>query len=205
MKKQNGITVHPDAKGLIFDLDGTLSDSLPVHVATWNAVGEKYGFIFDPQIIYEMTGRPTIEFAKRIIEQYGVKEQAEVLVKLKQESFWNLAHLLKPVDQVVSIVKENYGKMPMTVGTGASRKSAEVQLKVLNLTKYFDGIVSANEVSLHKPEPETFLECAKIMNIEPRFCQVFEDGDLGITAAKTAKMLVTDVRPHINYGTWTLS
>ncbi len=205
MEKQKGITVHPEAKGLIFDLDGTLSDSLPVHVATWNAVGKKYGFIFDPQIIYEMTGRPTIEFAKRIIEQYGVDENPEVLVKLKQESFWKLAHLLKPIDQVVSLVKENFGKLPMTVGTGASRKSAEVQLKALNLTKYFDGIVSADEVILHKPQPETFLECAKIMNTEPQFCQVFEDGDLGITAAQTAKMIVTDVRPHINYGEWKLS
>jgi len=205
MEKQNGITVHPEAKGLIFDLDGTLSDSLPVHVATWKAVGEKYGFDFDPQIIYEMTGRPTIEFAKRIVKQYKLDEKPEVLVKLKQESFWELAHLLKPVEEVVLLVKENFGKIPMTVGTGASRKSAEVQLKALKLTEYFDGIVSADEVTKHKPEPETFLECAKIMNIEPRFCQVFEDGDLGISAAQKAKMLVTDVRPHINYGAWKLS
>lgn len=200
-----GITIHSDAKGLIFDLDGTLSDSLPVHVATWNAVGEKYGFVFDPQIIYELTGRPTIEFANRIIEQYGVDELPEILVKLKQEAFWDLAHLLKPVDPVVAIVKENFGKIPMSVGTGASRKSAEVQLKALNLTKYFEGIISANEVIKHKPAPDTFLECAKLMNVEPQFCQVFEDGDLGITAAKSAKMFVTDVRPHINYGEWTLS
>lgn len=197
-----GIKVHSDAKGLIFDLDGTLSDSLPVHVATWKSVGEKYGFVFDPQIIYEMTGRPTIEFAKRIVEQYGVLVEPQVLVDLKQESFWKLAHLLKPVEQVVSLVKENFGKIPMTVGTGASRKSAEIQLKALSLTKYFDAIISADEVSKHKPEPDTFLECAKLMNIEPQFCQVFEDGDLGIKAAQTAKMLVTDVRPHINYGTW---
>lgn len=197
-----GITIHPKAKGLIFDLDGTLSNSLPVHVATWNIVGKKYGFNFDPQIIYEMTGRPTIEFAERIIEQYGLLEKPQTLVDLKQTSFWKLSHLLEPVDQVVSLVKENFGKIPMTVGTGASRKSAELQLKALNLTKYFVEIVSADDVSLHKPKPETFLKCAKLMNVEPKFCQVFEDGDLGITAAKSAKMFVTDVRPHINYGEW---
>lgn len=200
-----GILVHPDAKALIFDLDGTLSDSLPVHVETWNKVGEKYGFRFDPQIIYEMTGRPTIEFARRIIEQYGVSEDPEVLVKLKQQSFWNLAHLLKPVEEVITIVKSSYGNLPMAVGTGASRKSAEVQLKELDLLKYFDAIVSADDVTRHKPEPETFLECARLMNVKPQFCQVFEDGDLGITAAKKAGMLVTDVRPFINYGEWILS
>ncbi len=197
-----GITVHPDAKGLIFDMDGTLSDSLPVHLATWNAIGKKYGFNFDPEILTELTGRPTIEFAKRVIEQYGVSETPENLVKQKQESFWELAHLLTPIEEVVSIVKNYYGKLPLALGTGASKKSAEVQLKALKLEKYFDAVVSANDVTRHKPEPETFLECARQIGIEPRFCQVFEDGDLGIAAAKKAGMFVTDIRKHINYGEW---
>ena len=200
-----GISVHHEAKGLIFDLDGTLSDSLPVHVATWNKVGDKYGFVFDTQIIYELTGRPTIEFAERIIEQYNISEEPEILVQMKQKAFWELAHLLKPIDEVVSIVKSFYGKMPMAVGTGASRKSAEIQLKALNLTKYFDAIVSANDVSKHKPDPDTFLECARLIGVEPQFCQVFEDGDLGIAAANAAGMFVTDIREHINYGEWKLS
>lgn len=200
-----GITVHPEARGLIFDMDGTLSDSLPVHVETWNMIGEKYGFIFDPKIILELTGRPTIEFANRIIERYGISEDPKVLVKLKQESFWEMAHLLEPIQEVVSIVESYYGKIPMAVGTGASRRSAEVQLKELGLTNYFDVIVSADDVDNHKPDPETFLKCAEMLNIEPEFCQVFEDGELGIEAAMKANMMVTDVRPYINYGEWSLS
>ncbi|MCY1722469.1 beta-phosphoglucomutase family hydrolase [Prolixibacteraceae bacterium Z1-6] len=200
-----GITVHPEAKALIFDLDGTLSDSLPVHIKTWNMVGEKYGFDFDPQIIFEMTGMPTIEFARRIIRQYNVSETPENLVKMKQQSFWDFAHLLIPVVKVTAIVEKYHGKLPMSVGTGASRKSAEVQLKALGLTDYFDTIISADDVTNHKPEPDTFLECARLMGVAPEFCQVFEDGDLGITAAKTAGMFVTDIRPHIKYGEWALS
>ena len=199
------LEVYPETKALIFDLDGTLSDSLPVHLATWNILGDKYGFTFDPNILHELTGRPTIEFAIRVVEQYGVMEKPEILVKMKQESFWEMAHLLKPVDELVSIVKEYYGKIPMAVGTGASKKSAEVQLTELDIAKYFDAIVSADDVTEHKPEPETFLECARLMGVEPQFCQVFEDGDLGIAAAKKANMMVTDVRPFINYGKWELS
>ena len=199
------LEVYPETKALIFDLDGTLSDSLPVHLATWNLIGDKYGFTFDPNILHELTGRPTIEFAIRVVEQYGVMEKPEILVKMKQESFWEMAHLLKPVDELVSIVKEYYGKIPMAVGTGASKKSAEVQLTELDIAKYFDAIVSADDVTEHKPEPETFLECARLMGVEPQFCQVFEDGDLGIAAAKKANMMVTDVRPFINYGKWELS
>jgi beta-phosphoglucomutase family hydrolase len=196
------LQVHPEAKALIFDLDGTLSNSLPVHVATWNKVGETYGFKFDPQIVHEMTGRPTIEFARHIVEKYNLTANPEDIVKLKQKTFWNSAELLEPVQEIIAIVKEYHGKLPMSVGTGASRKSTEVQLSALKIAGYFDAIVSADDVTSHKPEPETFLKCAQLMGVEPTACQVFEDGDLGIEAAKKAGMMVTDVRPHINYGEW---
>lgn len=202
MKK---IEIVPGVKALIFDLDGTLSNSLPVHLRTWQMVGERFGFEFDPAIILELTGRPTIEFARRVIERYGVKETPENIVKMKQEAFWDCAHLLQPVDEVVSVVKENAGKRPMAVGTGASRRSAEVQLESLGLTSYFTAIVSADDVTSHKPEPTTFLECARLMGVEPSSCQVFEDGELGIEAAKRAGMHVTDVREYISYGEWALS
>jgi len=196
------LQVHPEAKALIFDLDGTLSNSLPVHVATWNKVGETYGFTFDPQIVHEMTGRPTIEFARHIVEKYNLTANPEDIVKLKQKTFWDSAELLEPVQEIIAIVKEYHGQLPMSVGTGASRKSAEVQLGELGIADYFDAVVSADDVASHKPEPETFLKCAQLMGVEPTACQVFEDGDLGIEAAKKAGMMVTDVRPHINYGEW---
>lgn len=197
-----GLHVHPDARALIFDLDGTLSNSLPVHMATWNKVGEVYEFKFDPQIMLEMTGRATIEFARRVVAQYGLSADPQEIVKLKQQSFWDMSELLEPVDEIVSIVKKYYGKLPLAVGTGASRKSTEVQLKELGIEKYFDVIVTADDVTRHKPNPDTFLKCAELMGVPPEKCQVFEDGDLGIEAAKTAGMIVTDVRPHINYGEW---
>lgn len=196
------LKVQPEAKALIFDLDGTLSNSLPVHVATWNKIGESYRFKFDPNIVHKMTGRPTIEFARHIIDRYNLSVAPEEIVKQKQQSFWGLAHLLEPVKEVLDIMIACHKKIPMAVGTGASRKSAEVQLKALGLTDYFDAIVSADDVILHKPEPETFLKCARLMKVDPEKCQVFEDGDLGIEAARKAGMFVTDVRPHINYGEW---
>lgn len=197
-----GLHVHPDARALIFDLDGTLSNSLPVHIATWNMIGEKYGFKFDPRILVELTGMPTIAFAQRIVEQYHLDVKPEEIVKLKQQSFWDSSNLLKPVKEITDIVIAYHTKLPMSVGTGASRRSAEVQLQALGIAKYFDFIVSAEDVTRHKPEPETFLKCAELMGIQPSACQVFEDGDLGITAAQKAGMIVTDVRPYINYGEW---
>jgi len=200
-----GISVHPSAKALIFDLDGTISDSLPVHLATWNKIGSSIGFVFDERLVYELTGQPTIAFARRIIEENNLRISPGALVKLKQEAFWAAVHLIKPVDQVVEIVKSYYGKLPMSVGTGASRQSALLQLQELHLLPFFDFVVTADDVTHHKPEPETFLRCAELMKVLPSECQVFEDGILGMEAARSAGMMVTDVRPFINYGSWALS
>jgi HAD superfamily hydrolase (TIGR01509 family) len=62
---------------------------------------------------------------------------------------------------------------------------------------FFDTIVSADDVANHKPFPDTFLRCAEIMGVEPQFCQVFEDGEMGLLAAERAGMIVTDIRPYL--------
>ena len=191
---------HPDAKALIFDLDGTLSNSIPVHVAIWKKVCKHYHCWLDEDIVVKLTGSPTICFAERIIADNDMtgKIDAKEMVEMKQSIFRDHAHLLKPFPMVVDLVYKYHGVLPMAVGTGAGRKSATVQLAQLNLTDYFDVIVTADDVTNHKPEPETFLKCAELMNVQPSDCQVFEDGVFGIKAAKTAGMFLTDVRPYTN-------
>ncbi len=187
---------HPQAEALIFDLDGTLSDSLPVHIATWHKVCAHYNCTFNEKIIDELTGMPTIAFAERVIADNKLEGvDPHEMVKLKQETFWDNAHLLKEHTPVVEFMKKYHGKIPMAIGTGASRRSAEVQLEKLGITQYFDAIVTADDVTRHKPEPETFLKCAELIGVQADKCQVLEDGVLGMEAAKTAGMYLIDVRP----------
>ena len=191
------LEIHPNAQALIFDLDGTLSDSLPVHIASWHSVCDRLKCSFDEQIIIEMTGAPTISFAERIKKEQNLEISVEEIVKMKQQEFWKNINQIKPHDAVIDLMKEAHGKIPMSVGTGASRTSAILQMKELEIDHLFDFIVTADDVKRHKPEPETFLKCAEMMNVEPRFCQVFEDGELGMLAAQKAGMLLTDVRPFV--------
>lgn len=194
------LDIDARAKGLIFDLDGTLADSLPVHIECWNVVCDSFGFHFPKEVMLEMTGMPTIKFAEYVKEQSGCKYIPEEITKMKQVEFRKRIEQISLHDPVFNLVLKYHGKLPMSIGTGGGRKSVESMLDWLDIRNYFDAIVTANDVVNHKPEPDTFLECARLMGVEPQFCQVFEDGDLGIEAAKTAGMMITDVRPFVKHS-----
>jgi beta-phosphoglucomutase family hydrolase len=188
--------IKPGVKGLIFDLDGTLADSMPLHYEGWKKACEKFGTTIDPAFLKYHTGSPGWAIAAAIIEKSGLKGRvtAEQIMKVKLEEFYKNQHLLKPIEPVAGIVRKYYGKLPMSVGTGGHREAVERTLVATGLKKYFDIIITANDVQNHKPHPDTFLKCAELMNVEPQFIEVFEDGDLGIEAAIKAGMIATDVR-----------
>jgi beta-phosphoglucomutase family hydrolase len=187
-------TVDPKAEALIFDLDGTLADSIPVHNACWHEVCNSFNYKYNEKLMFQMTGMPTRKFAEFIKNDSKCNISVEDIMQNKQSLFINKIGTIKPIEKVVALVKKYYGKYPMAIGTGGSRKSAGLILESLGLSKYFDVVVTADDVVNHKPEPDTFLKCAELMNISPSKCQVFEDGEPGIKAAQKAGMIVTDVK-----------
>ena len=193
------LDVDPRAKALIFDLDGTLANSLPVHMECWDVVCDKFGYHFSKDVMLEMTGMPTIKFAEYVKEQSGCSYNPDEIAKMKQVEFSKRVEQISLFDPIFALVLKYHNKIPMSIGTGGSRKSVELMLDWLGIRDYFDYIVTSNDVEKHKPEPDTFLECACLMGVEPQYCQVFEDGDMGIRAAHTAGMIITDVRPFVGH------
>jgi beta-phosphoglucomutase family hydrolase len=188
--------IRPGVKGLIFDLDGTLADTMPYHFQGWKKASMKYGADIDNNFLRKHTGSPGWIIAEEIIRNCGLNGSVtiEQIMKEKMQEFFRLQHLIKPIEPVTDIVKKYFGILPMAVGTGGHREAVERTLEITDLRKYFKIIVTANDVNSFKPHPETFLRCAELMNVEPQFVEVFEDADLGIEAAKKAGMNVTDVR-----------
>src|SRR5450759_4362336 len=188
--------IKPGIKGLIFDLDGTLADTMPYHFKSWRLACQKFGTDIDTAFLRKHTGTPGWIIAEEIINKCKLNGSVTInqIMEVKFIEFSKEQHLVKPIMPVVEIVKKYYRKLPMAVGTGGHREAVERTLDITDLRKYFDIIVTANDVENFKPHPETFLKCATLMNIKPEFVEVFEDGDLGIEAALNAGMQVTDVR-----------
>jgi HAD superfamily hydrolase (TIGR01509 family) len=188
--------IVPGVKGLIFDLDGTLADSMPYHFEGWKKACIKYGADIDTAFLRLHTGSPGWLIASEIIRKCGLEGKVTVdqIVEEKLDQFHRVQGKIKAIEPVADIVRKYYGKLPMSVGTGGHREAVERTLEITGLRKYFDIIVTANDVDNFKPHPETFLKCAELMNVDPAYVEVFEDGDLGIEAARMAGMIATDVR-----------
>jgi HAD superfamily hydrolase (TIGR01509 family) len=188
--------IHPGVQGLIFDLDGTLADTMPYHFEGWKKACEKYGAHIDNNFLRKHTGSPGWIIAEEIIRTCGLNGSVTIdqIMNEKLTEFFKLQHLVKPIRPVTDIVEKYHGRLPMAVGTGGHREAVERTLEITGLRKYFEIIVTANDVNSFKPHPETFLKCAELMQIDPCFIEVFEDADLGIAAAREAGMIFTDVR-----------
>ena len=188
--------IQQGVKGLIFDLDGTLADTMPYHFEGWKKACIRYGAHIDNSFLRRHTGSPGWIIAGEIIKSCNLNGSVtiEQIVEEKLVEFYKLQHLVKPIEPVTDIVKKYYGILPMAVGTGGHRVAVERTLEITGLRRYFEIIVTANDVNSFKPHPETFLRCAEMMKVEPKYIEVFEDAEFGIEAARQAGMMVTDVR-----------
>ncbi len=185
------LEINPKAKALIFDLDGTLADTMPVHFWAYKNILVNYGIDFTPELFGTLAGVPAVGTIQKLNEQFGAKMDPYKIGHFKEAEYEKIMHKMKPVDPVVELVKKYHGKLPMAVGTGGYKRLAWKSLEILGLDDYFDILVSSEDVTHPKPHPETFLKCAELLGVVPSVCQVFEDGDLGIQAANAAGMMST--------------
>ncbi len=190
------LDINPNTKAIIFDLDGTLANTMPVHFWAYKNILKNYGIDFTPELFKTLAGIPAVGTIEKLNELFGTKMDAEKVGHFKEDEYEKIMHKMKPITPVVDLMKKYHRKLPMAVGTGGYNRLAWKTMKILGFDKYIDILVSSNEVKHPKPHPETFLKCAELMGVEPSDCEVFEDSLLGIQAADSGGMMSTLVTDY---------
>jgi len=178
--------------GYIFDLDGTLVDTMPLHYLAWDEAIRRVGLKdkLDEDLFYSLGGVPTRRVAELIGLHYGLKLDPAAVMHAKEQLYLKLVAQAKPIIPVVDFLRRVALTHPCAIATGGTPEVALPALDAAGLRGFFKVIVTPCDLppGRGKPAPDMFLLAAKKMGVAPERCLVFEDAEPGIQAAKAAGM-----------------
>jgi beta-phosphoglucomutase-like phosphatase (HAD superfamily) len=193
-EEMNNIIVDPDIKGLIFDCDGTLVDSMPTHMEAWEYAFKQFNTKYDQDFLFSFKGMKDTDIVEIYNKTFGTALNGEALVSMKNEYFLKNLNKIQPIKPVVDVANRYYKKLPLAVVSGNTKSIVHDELNFAGIAKLFDVVLTADDPFAPKPDPEIFLAAASQLKVDPLLCIVFEDGDAGLEAALKAGMKIFDVR-----------
>ena len=194
--KNNISSYNSEIKSLIFDCDGTLVDSMPLHMKAWENSFNEFGEYYDRELLYSLKGMKETEIIDVYNSKHGRSINKEKIVIAKHKYFMNNIDSVKPIKSIVEIAEYYYKKIPLAVVSGSVKNIVHAELNVLKIFHLFNHIITADDPFKPKPSPEVFIAAADMMKIEPENCLVLEDGDAGLKAASKAGMMEIDIREY---------
>lgn len=175
---------------VIFDMDGVLADTGPVHYKSWKMLAEEIGVNFDREFFEETFGQQSIPITRKLVGEKPSRKKVEKWSDLKEKYYREMVKdKLEPLPGVISLLKKLKKEgFKLAVGSSGPPENVELLLKSLDIKHYFDVIITAADVSETKPAPNVFLKAAEKIDLKPENCLVIEDAPVGIEAAKRANI-----------------
>ncbi len=172
----------------LFDLDGTVADSMPLHFRSWTEAVIEQGCAFPEELFYAWGGIPLHRTVEMLNERFGYVMRPAEVVHRKEQLYLSMLAGLQPIAAVLAHIRADHGRIPFAIVSGSPRASIDRTLSVLGLHGYFETLVGAEDYTHGKPHPEPFLTAAARLGVAPGDCLVFEDADAGIASAEAAGM-----------------
>ena len=179
----------------LFDCDGTIADSMPLHYLAWKKALGEWNCAFAEKLFYAWGGMPVVEIISTLNKERGLNMPVQSVARRKECLYFELLPQLKAIPEVLQHIEAKYGQIPLAVVSGSGRDSVTASLTALHLLSRFDTLVCAGDYENGKPDPEAFLLAAARLGVAPERCLVFEDAEMGIQAATSAGMASVKVPP----------
>jgi HAD superfamily hydrolase (TIGR01509 family) len=187
-------------RAYLFDCDGTIVDSMPLHYIAWKKSLAEWNCDFQEELFYAWGGRPVTEIIAALNQKHGLNMPVDAVAKRKEILYYELLPGLKAIPEVVEHIEAKHGHIPLAVVSGSRRNSVVGSLDALGLLDKFDVLVCAEDYARGKPAPDCFLVAAEGLGVAPGDCLVFEDTDMGIEAATAAGMASVRVPAPLERG-----
>jgi HAD superfamily hydrolase (TIGR01509 family) len=181
-------------QALIFDLDGTLVNSAPLHYEALQAVLAERSISLDQNWYQRQLGMTFAGMLERLEESSGQSLPLKEILARTHQIFLNQLERLTIHEDVAALARALHGRVALAVASNGHRQVVEASLQATGLRPLFDTVVSLDDVAAGKPAPDMFLEAARRLGAAPEFCQVLEDSDEGLEAARRAGIPARDVR-----------
>lgn len=188
-------------KAFLFDLDGTLIDTMPWHFKTWQMVVKELGSpLQGDELMNQLYGNGAELMNRLIPGRIFTEEEAKTIVDAKEERYRTLyGKQITVLEGAREFLEQTLMKqIPMGIGTASNQANIDFALDKLDLRRYLSAIVGADDVQLSKPHPETWLKLAAELNTPPEHCIVFEDAPKGVEAALAAGMKAVAITGHFS-------
>jgi HAD superfamily hydrolase (TIGR01509 family) len=185
-------------RAILFDCDGTLVDTMPIHRAVWHELFLRYDFVITDEWWEEWANLPLLPMVQHVIPD-ATAELAEALNVEAMDMYNEMLHMIEPLEHVIEVARRFHGMLPMAVVTGGYRDVVVPSLDAAGITHLFDHIVTADEVTHSKPAPDLYSLAMRKLGVEPESCLVYEDSDIGMTSARGAGAgRIVDIRQWPN-------
>jgi HAD superfamily hydrolase (TIGR01509 family) len=188
-------------RAFIFDLDGTLVDTMPSHFVAWTEIARRHGLTFPEARFYALGGVPTAKIAAMLIAEAELTLDPVAVALEKEQMYYDSLAAgggVRPIATVLELARRHRSDgSPLAIASGSVRRLVTRTLEALGISDWFPVVVAAEDTARHKPEPDVFLEAARRLGVAPADCTVYEDTDIGLESARRAGMLAVDVRPLI--------
>lgn len=186
----------------IFDCDGTLADTMPLHFQAWTeSLAQKLGrpSDFTESMFYRFGGMPAREIVERLNRDFGYGLPAEKTALDKEGRFLELLPGITPIQEVIEVLNGLGPDAKAAVASGGLTHIVSQTLTFLGLlvgpNEKIQFLVGSDQVPRGKPAPDLFLRAAELLKADPKRCLVFEDAEPGFHAATAAGMDHIDIRP----------